>query len=381
MTANTSRCIEPLKIALALLCLALAGNASARQGQAAARKAALPLQPACSQMPTGGVCLQLENGLNNGKLELLHVQGNVYMIAGAGGNITVQIGDQAVMVVDTGVARTSDAVISAIHSLTDKPIFFIVDTNIDDDYSGGNARLASAGWALPNASNIPFGHDVSDITGLKMPPGASILAHINVLNRMSAPNGQKAPFAQELWPTDTYEADNWKLYNGESIYIDYVPAAHTDGDSVVLFRGSDVVSAGDLFNPLYSYPVVDDKRGGTIDGFVDGLNQLIDLLVPRENEEGGTYVIPGHGPICDRNDVVNYRDMVTVLRARIASMVEQGMTLEQVKASKPTLDYDGLGRYGATRDAFIEAVYRDLSRVHNQKGKGAARTGSAGAAQ
>ena len=139
------------------------------------------------------------------------------------------------MVVDTGVAQKSDTVISAIHALTDKPIFFIVNTNIDDDYAGGNAKLAAAGWALPNASNVPFGHDVSDITGLKMPSGASILAHINVLNRMSAPTGQKSPVAQELWPTDTYETDNWKLFNGEAIYIDYVPAAHTDGDSVSCF--------------------------------------------------------------------------------------------------------------------------------------------------
>jgi glyoxylase-like metal-dependent hydrolase (beta-lactamase superfamily II) len=377
MSANARWCTRVLRIALAAIFLAAAGSVSAQQNPGSAQKASLLLQPACSQMPPGGVCLHLDNG----KVELLHVQGNVYMIAGAGGNITVQIGDQAVMVVDTGVAQMSDTVISAIRALTDKPIFFIVNTNIDDDYSGGNAKVAAAGWALPNASNVPFGHDVSDITGLKMPSGASILAHINVLNRMSAPTGQKSPVAQELWPTDTYETDNWKLFNGEAIYIDYVPAAHTDGDSVVLFRASDVVSTGDLFNPLYSYPVVDDKKGGTIDGFVDGLNQIIDLLVPQENEEGGTYVIPGHGLICDRNDVVNYRDMVTVLRARIASMVEQGMTLEQVKAAKPTFDYDGLGHYGATKDMFIEAVYRDLSKTRNKKGKNASGAGVGGAAQ
>jgi cyclase len=374
MRSRAQRCARALEVVVAVMFVAAVGSVAARQDQSGAQNDSLHLQPICSQLAPGGVCLQLDNG----KVELLHVQGNVYMIAGAGGNITVQIGDQAVMIVDAGVAQMSDRVITAIRALTAKPIFFIVTTSMDDDYTGGNAKLANAGWALPNASNVPFGHDVSNITGLKLPSGAAILAHINVLNRMSAPTGQKAPVAEETWPTDTYETDNWKLYNGEAIYIDHVPAAHTDGDSIVLFRGSDVVSTGDLFNPLTSYPVIDDKKGGTIDGFVDGLNQIIELLVPKENEEGGTYVIPGHGPIGDRNDVVNYRDMVTVLRARIAAMVKQGMTLEQVKAAKPTLDYDGLGRYGTTRDAFIEAVYRDLSKAQNQQGKNAAGTGAEG---
>jgi glyoxylase-like metal-dependent hydrolase (beta-lactamase superfamily II) len=371
MTAKIRYCAG--YFALVVLFTSAAGRLCAQQNLNTSQIGPLHLAPICSQLPPGGVCLQLDNG----KLEMLHVQGNVYMIAGAGGNITVQIGDQSVMLVDAGVAQMSDQVIAAVRALTDKPIFFIVTTSMDDDYTGGSANIASAGWALPNGSNIPFGHDTTNITGLKLPSGAAILAHINVLDRMSAPTGKKAPVPENRWPTDTYETENWKFYNGEAIYIDYVPAAHTDGDSIVLFRGSDVVSTGDLFNPLTSYPVIDLEKGGSIDGFVDGLNQIIDLLVPRENEEGGTYLVPGHGPICDRNDIVNYRDMVTVLRARIADMVKQGMTLEQVKAAKPTMDYDGIGNYGATKDAFIDAVYRDL-KARNQKGESSSVPGSGG---
>jgi len=364
MNLTVPRCTRALEFLAVLVLIAAVGRASAGQGESSPQSA-LPLRhqdELCRPLPPGGVCLQLDNG----KVQLLHVQGNVYMLAGAGGNIAVQIGDQSVMVVDAGVADMSDKVISVIRALTDKPLFFIISTNMDDDYIGGNAKLSQAGWALPNASNIPFGHDVSNLTGLKLPSGAAIVGHINMLDRMSAPTGQKAPVAEELWPTDTYEGDDWRLYNGESVYIYHVPA-HTDGDSVVLFRGSDVICTGDLFNPLNSYPVIDLKKGGSIDGYIDGLNQIIELMVAKENKEGGTYVIPGHGPISDRNDVVNYRDMVTVLRARIAAMVEEGKTVEQVKAANPTFDYDGLGNYGATKDMFIEAVYQDLSKPRNQQ--------------
>jgi glyoxylase-like metal-dependent hydrolase (beta-lactamase superfamily II) len=361
MNVKVRRRVKAMAGALALIFGVGAGIASARQAAGGRVDPSIHLDSTCGQFPPGGVCMRLENG----KVELLHVQGNVYMIAGAGGNIAVQVGDQSVMVVNTGVARMSDTVISAIHALTDKPIFYIVATNMDEDYTGGNAKLAKVGWTMPTGSTVP-----------DEPEGAAILAHLNVLNRMSAPAGQKAPAPEETWPTDTYDKNDWKIYNGESIYLVHVPAAHTDGDSVVLFRGSDVVSTGDLFNPMVSYPVIDDKKGGSIDGFVKGLNQLIDMLVGKENEEGGTYVIPGHGAICDRNDVVNYRDMVTVIRARIASMVEEGMTLDQVKSAKPTLDYDGLGTYGATKDMFIEAVYRDLSKTQIKKAKKPAGAGS-----
>jgi cyclase len=308
---------------------------------------------------------QQNAGLVQGKedpVEILHVQGNVYMIAGAGANITLQVGDDYVIVVDSGVARKSDEVLAAIRSITDKHILFIIDTSADADHTGGNENLSKAGWALPDTSLNPLMQ--KGLAGLEMQPGASIIAHTNVLSRMSAPTGKESPFPSGFWPTDTYETEDWKLYNGEGVFIYHPANAHSDGDSFVLFRKSDVVSTGDILT-LESYPVIKAAEGGSITGIINALNQIIALLEPKENEEGGTYLIPGHGHICDRHDVVNYRDMLTIVRGRIQNLVDKGMTLDQVKAANTTVDYDGL--YGAntspwTTDMFVEAIYRELSK-------------------
>jgi len=342
MNKNVGICAGALRAALALMVISFFGTArcvSARQDQ---------------------------NGVEE-KVELLHVQGNVYMIAGAGANITVQVGDEYVIVVDSGVAQRSDEVLAAIRSVTDKHILFIINTSADPDHVAGNENLSQAGWALPDTSLNPLMQQGR--AGMELQPGASIIAHIHVLNRMSAPTGKESVFPSGAWPSDTYETDDWKLYNGEGVFIYHPPNAHTDGDSYVLFRKSDVVSAGDILT-LDTYPVIKADQGGSINGLIDALNDIIALLEPKENEEGGTYVIPGHGHICDRHDVVNYRDMVTIIRGRIQNLVSKGMTLEQVKAAKTTVDYDGL--YGATTgpwttDRFVEAIYNDLSKNKTQQ--------------
>jgi cyclase len=294
---------------------------------------------------------------DNSRIHILHVQGRVYMLVGAGANITVQVGDEAVVLVDTGVPQMSDQVLSAIHTLSQKPIEFIINTSVDADHTGGNQKLSQAG------------HFNSGLNGEQ--PGASIVAQIAVLDRMTAPVGKDTAVSQDLWPTDTYDTDKWALFNDEAIVIEHPRAAHTDGDSLVFFRRSDVVSAGDIFTPEL-YPVIDLQKGGGINGEIDALNHLIDIMVPRANEEGGTYVIPGHGRVSDRAVVSNYRDMVTIVRDRIADLVKKGKTLEQVKAAKPTLDYDGI--YGAdagpwTTNMFIEAVYLDLNKPKTKQGQ------------
>jgi cyclase len=299
-----------------------------------------------------------------GKVELLHVQGDVYMIAGAGANITFQVGDEFVIVVDAGLPEKSQEVLAAIRSVTDKHILYVIDTSADEDHVGGNGNISQAGWALPNTSRNPV---VSDAEKFHVQTGASIIAHINVLNRMSAPTGKVPLFPEGLWPTDIYDNRYWRLYNGEGVYIYHPSHAHTDGDSYVFFRRSDVISTGDIFT-LASYPVIKAGQGGSVNGLIDALNQIIELLEPKANEEGGTYVIPGHGPICDRHDIVEYRDMVTIIRGRIQYYIKQGMSLDAVKAAGPTLDYDGL--YGSatgswTTGMFIEAVYREISSSNN----------------
>lgn len=283
----------------------------------------------------------------------LPVQGNVYLVAGAGSNVTVQVGDDSVLVVDTSYAPLSAKILAAIKQISNKPIRYVINTSFDPDHTGGNAQISAAGNQI--GGRDPAGGD--------KPPGASIIAEEHVLKRMSAPTGVKSSVPFEAWPTDTYATPDYELFNGEGIQIIHEPAAHTDGDSIVFFRRSDVISTGDVFSAV-TYPVIDRKNGGSINGIIAGLNHLIKLSIPKAKEEGGTYIVPGHGRICDRADVVEYRDMVTIIRDRIQSMIEDKMTLAQIEAAQPTLDYDA--RYGAStpawsKDMFLEAVYADLT--------------------
>ena len=291
------------------------------------------------------------------EIHVLPVQGNVYMLVGAGGNITVQAGDDGVLLVDAGLAGTSDKVYAAIQSISSKPIRYIIDTHVHADHVGGNEALAKLG------NTIAGGNVVGDI-GASAGNQATVLAAQEVLDRMSTANGQQPAMPQGAWPTETYTTPERKLYfNNEGVLMIHVPAAHTDGDTIVFFRRSDVISTGDIFVTT-GYPIVDLARGGNIQGVIDGLNRIIELAIPADEQEGGTMIIPGHGRLCDVADVVFYQEMVTIIRDRVQDMVNKGMTLEQVKAAKPTLDYDP--RYGKstgfwTTDMFVEAVYKSLS--------------------
>ena len=316
-----------------------------------------PAAPAAATSPPG--------------IQVLPVRSNIYMLLGAGGNITVSVGRDGVLMVDAGRAQMTDQVLAAIRQLQSdldlrdrplgsgaetrssvasrnteppaKPIRYIVDTSADPDHAGGNVagNIADAG------------------------EGAAILAHENVLQRLLEPEAgeQKAP--SDAQPTDTYYTDSMKLshfFNGEGIQVIHQPSAHTEGDSLVWFRGSDIIAAGDIYSTV-SYPVIDVKHGGTINGVIDGLNRILDLSVAEFRTEGGTLVIPGHGRLSDSADVAYYRDMVTIIRDRVQAMVEKSMTLEQVKAAHPTSDYEP--RYGAssgpwTTDMFVAAAYTTL---------------------
>jgi len=296
---------------------------------------------------------------DDGDVHVLPVQGNVYMLVGGGGaNITMQAGDEGVLLVDASAEALSDKVLKAIRTVSTKPIRYIIDTDVDADHVGGNAAIAKQGASIAGGN---MGQPYS---------GAAIIAHEKVLTRMSAPTGEPSPFPQPAWPTDTYFTKKKELFfNGEAIEILHQPSAHTDGDSLVFFRRSDVVSAGDLFVTT-TYPVIDVERGGSIQGILAALNTLLDITIPKDKQEGGTYVVPGHGRLCDEADVLEYRDMLTIVRDRVQDLVKKGSTLDQVKAARPTLDYDG--RYGATSgpwttDTFIEAVYKSLQPGAAQK--------------
>jgi cyclase len=287
------------------------------------------------------------------------------MLVGAGSNVTVMTGEEGVLVVDTQFGPMSDKILRAVRQLSDKPIRYVLNTHVHPDHIGGNEAISRAG-ATRAGGNV-----VGDI-GQSARERAQIIAHENVLKRMSAPTGSQPPVPQGAWPTETFfVAQKDMLFNGEAVQMMHVPNAHTDGDILVFFRRSDVLATGDLFITT-GYPYIDRANGGNINGYVQGLNKIIEITVPSNVNEGGTMVIPGHGRLTDEMDVVEYRDAITIVRDRIRAMVKKGMTLEQVRAAEPTLDFDP--RYGAdsgfwTTAQFVEAVYRDLSGTTSRSGR------------
>jgi cyclase len=297
-----------------------------------------------------------------GQVHVWHIQGNVYMLVGAGANITVQAGDDGVLLVDTGTSEMSQQVLAAVRSISDKPIRYIINTSADPDHVGGNAVIAAAG------STIAGGNVVGDI-GASAGDQATIIAFDSVLDRMSAPTGEKAPTPQAAWPTDTFTTAEKKLYfNGEPIEIIHIPNGHSDGDSIVFFHKSDVVTAGDIFVTT-SYPVVELDKGGSINGLIAGLNRIIEITTPIAMQEGGTMVIPGHGRVCDQADVKFYQEAITIIRDRFQDAIKRGLTLQQVENANLTLDYDP--RYGAiegpwTTKMFVDAVYKSLTQKHEE---------------
>jgi cyclase len=301
---------------------------------------------------------QGEAGPKGPALQVVHVQGKVHMIVGDGANVVVQVGDEGVLVIDTGLETRGDELLAAIRRISDKPIRLVINTHVHADHTGANALLAGVGESL--GGNAPGNFGLSLAT-------ARVLAHEKVMARMSAPSGQTPPRPFGAWPTETFFAEDKELFfNDEAIQLIYQPG-HTDGDLVVFFRRSDVAASGDLFQTT-TYPVIDAARGGTLQGIIDGLNRLLDITIPQDKAEAGTYVVPGHGRLSDEADVVEYRDMLTIVRDRVQDLIAKKKSLAEVKAARPTLDYDG--RYGATAgdwttDQFIETVYRELSRKAN----------------
>ena len=290
-------------------------------------------------------------------LSVLPVQGNVHLISGAGGNIALQAGSLGAVVVDTGNGKMNDKVIAVINKLSEKPLQYVINTHYDPEFTGGNIGIRRAGVTITGA-NVTG--DLSDARD-----GAQIIAHDNVLNRMSAPTGKQAATEVAAWPTQTFIKGKKDLYfNDEPIEIIHQPNATTDGDSIVFFRHSDVIVTGDILN-MNTYPWIDPDKGGTVQGTINALNKILEIAVPKHEEEAGTYIIPGHGRICDEFDALEYRDMVVIVRDRVQAAVKKGMSLDQVKRAGYTKDYDarfdartGLG----SADKFIEAVYKTVGK-------------------
>lgn len=295
----------------------------------------------------GAASAQAQPNADDVRIHVEPVQHNIYLLAGAGGNVTVQVGAEGVLMVDSGLAPATPKLMAEIRRLSPGRVRYVINTHMHPDHVAGNAAIAKM-YAGDPAQPL------------------KIIGHENVLNRLTAPVPGQPAFPEAGLPLDEYATAAKNLhFNDEAVIIYHEPNAHTDGDSLVLFRGSDVISTGDIFTPG-GYPFLDLEKGGSVQGEIAALNHILQMAVPAKTQEGGTYVVPGHGRICDDADVVEYRDMVVIIRDRIEDMLKKGMTLEQVKAARPSRDYDT--EYVSTNsfvkaDQFVEAIYRSLTRT------------------
>lgn len=324
-------------------------------------------------VPTVALAAQASGAAPADGLEVLELRPNFFMIAGAGGNIGVQIGDDGVVVVDAGSTANAPAVVAAIKRITPKPIRYVINTGPDPDHVGGNDVLSKAGDQFYPGTR-PAGARPDALRSV-----ASILAAEGVVRHMTAAVESTSAGPLAGLPTESFHYARKYLYlNNEAIEVLHQPEAHTDSDSFAFFRRSDVVVAGDVIDTRH-FPIIDVERGGSIQGEIAALSRLSELAVPSVpvvSREAGTLVIPGHGRLCDQFDVIEYRDMLTIIRDRVRELIDAGRTLEQVKAAAPAKGY--AGRYGTDRvwttDKFVEAVYRSLAKEKTGSGVTSGRT-------
>jgi cyclase len=271
-----------------------------------------------------------------GKVEIRTTQlaPDFWTLEGQGGTISVLAGADGVLLVDSQFAPLTDKLVAAIRRVTDRPIRFLVDTHVHPDHTGGNENFARL--------------------------GATIFARDQLRYRLEHPNpaaggspGKPAPAA--ALPVVTYNASLSIHVDGEDVRLLPVVAAHTDGDTVVSFPGHDILAVGDIFRSV-GYPYADLSNGGSLAGMLEGLSEIVDRAGPA------TRIIPGHGPLVDRNAVLAQRDLILAVRGKVLRLVEQGRTLDEAIAARPTAEFDARipGATPATADRFVTWVYKEV---------------------
>ena len=272
-----------------------------------------------------GIAYGQNNDFASVEVTAHHVAGNIYYLAGRGGNVGVAVADDGIIMIDTQFAPLTDKIIAAVRTVSEAPIKVVINTHVHPDHTGGNENLRALG--LP------------------------IAAHDNVRVRMAKGLGGGEPAPAAALPAVTY-ADSIQLYVGnEAVRVIKVPPAHTDGDSIIYFENANVMHLGDVFRTT-GYPVIDANNGGTAQGTLDALQMILDLAKPD------TMLIPGHGDVSTVDDVREFRDMIAEVTDRVSALVDDGMTLEQVLAAEPTADLDA--RWGSP-DRFLPGLYQSLT--------------------
>lgn len=281
--------------------------------------------PAPSTIPTGGPIPDLR-GFNNKvgdraatdpvQVIVRHVAGQIYVVAGAGGNIVVQAGDDGLLLVDDNFTVFYDRIMAAIRQISDKPIRIVINTHSHADHNQNNAALAQRGalvFAHPNTRQALMRQG-------RPAPG------------QAAPVGGPQPVPPAGWPTITSDQPMTFHFNGEDVVFVPLRPSHTNGDVAVYFPKSDVWAFGDVFTT--DYPSIGVAQGGTIENFIDNYNQALSMTTPN------TVFVPGHAQLSTRADLVANRDAIKVIHDRFVKMVADGMTLEQIRAARPSREYD-----------------------------------------
>ena len=261
------------------------------------------------------------------------ISGNLYTLDGQGGTIGVLAGPDGVFMVDSQFAPLSEKIIAAIHQISDRPIRFLVNTHVHGDHTGGNENLGKLG-----------------VTILAREPLRTRLMH--PAPAANGTPGVSAPAA--ALPMITYTGTLTFHINGEDVQLIPIAAAHTDGDTMVRFVHADVIMTGDFYRSV-QYPNIDRANGGSLNGMLDGLGQVVARAGPA------TKIIPGHGPMVDRTAILETRDMILAVRDRVAKLVDQGKTQDEVLASQPTADYDSkVPNSKETTQRFVTQLYAEL---------------------
>ena len=282
-----------------------------------------------------GVAVTAQNAPDFSKVEIktTKLANNFYTLEGQGGTIGILVGPDGILMVDSQFAPLSQKIAAAIHQVSNQPIRFLIDTHVHGDHTGGNENFA------------------------KM--GAIILARPELRERLIHPapgaNGAVTPGAPAAaLPVVTYDAPLTIHMDGEEVHLIPIPRAHTDGDTMIAFPNDDIIMCGDFFRSI-QYPNIDRANGGSLNGMLDGLGVLIGLAGPN------TKIVPGHGPMVGRAEIMAHRDMILAVRDRVAQMVAQGKTQEEVLAAHPTADYDArVPNSKETTERFVTQVYAEL---------------------